>query len=98
MMDLQEKHKKQLRKLGHALKPVVMVAGDGLKDTVIEATEEALSFHELIIVKVRAETREDMKAIIEALCEKTGAQLITRTGFVALLFRRNTESPKVIFD
>lgn len=98
MMDLKEKHKKQLRKLGHALKPVVTVAGDGLKETIIDATEEALEHHELIKVKVRAETRDEMKAMVSELCEKTNAELITLTGFVALLFRRNSESPKVTFD
>lgn len=97
MMDLKEKHKKQLRKLGHNLKPVVMIASDGLKDTIIEATNEALEFHELIKVRVRAETREDMKQIIQSLCETTHAQLISHTGFVALLFRRNPEKPKIEF-
>lgn len=97
MMDLKEKHKKQLRKLGHNLKPVVMIASDGLKETIIEATDEALEFHELIKVKVRAEDRDEMKSIIQTLCEKTNADLISHTGFVALLFRRNSKAPKVEF-
>lgn len=96
-MDLKEKHKKQLRKLGHSLKPVVMIASDGLKDTIIEATDEALEFHELIKVRIRAENREEMKQIIETLCEKTNADLISSTGFIALLFRRNSKTPKVEF-
>lgn len=97
-MDLKEKHKKHLRKLAHTLKPVVMIAGDGLKETIIEATEEALEYHELIKVKVRAETRDEMKEILTQLCEQTGAELISRTGFVALLFRRNTDTPRITFD
>ena len=43
---------KQLRAIGHKLKPVVTVAGKGLTDTVVEEINRALSDHELIKVNL----------------------------------------------
>jgi RNA-binding protein len=97
-MKITAKHKKHLRRLGHQLSPVVRISQDGLKQTVIEATQEALKAHELIKVKALADNREEQSALVDALGKKTGATLISQTGFTALLFRRNIDSPKISFD
>lgn len=96
-MNLTEKHKKQLRKLGHSLKPVVIIADQGLKETVIAATNEALDVHELIKVRLRAGDRDERKQILESLTGQTAATLIGQIGFTALLFRRNPKKPKIDF-
>ncbi|MGF1546477.1 MAG: YhbY family RNA-binding protein [Thiotrichales bacterium] len=91
-----EQHiKKYLRGLGHRLHPVVMIADQGLKETVITATHEALDAHELIKVKIRGDDRERRAVLIDELCRQTGAELIARIGFTALLFRRNADHPKL---
>ena len=92
---LTNKQKKHLKGLGHALRPVVMIADQGLKETVIDATKEALDTHELIKVKVRADDREARDELLHALCEQTGADMISQIGFTALLFRRNTKKPVI---
>jgi len=94
-MNLTEKNKKQLRKLGHSLKPVVTIADQGLKETVIAATNEALDVHELIKVRLRAGERDERKLILESLSEQTKAILVGQIGFTALLFRRNRKKPKI---
>ncbi|MDP4918106.1 MAG: YhbY family RNA-binding protein, partial [Haliea sp.] len=38
---------KQLRAIGHKLKPVVTVAGNGLSDNVLQEVQRALGDHEL---------------------------------------------------
>ena len=43
---------KQLRAIGHKLKPLVTVAGNGLSENVVAELERALSDHELIKVKL----------------------------------------------
>lgn len=96
-MNLSEKHKKQLRKLGHSLKPVVTIADQGLKETVIQATDEALDAHELIKIRLRGADREERKKILSSLVEQTNATLIGQIGFTALLFRRNRKAPKIEF-
>lgn len=94
-MKFTTKHRKQLRRLGHQLSPVVRIAQDGLKETVIGATEEALEAHELIKIKILSENRDERIALLNSLCRKTGATLVSQTGFTALLFRRNPESPRI---
>ena len=43
---------KQLRAIGHKLKPVVTIAGNGLSEGVITELDRALQDHELIKIKL----------------------------------------------
>ena len=49
---------KQLRAIGHKLKPVVTIAGKGLTEGVIDELDRALTDHELIKVKLAVGSRE----------------------------------------
>lgn len=94
-MNLTEKHKKQLRRLGHSLKPVVIIADQGLKETIIQATDEALDAHELIKIRFRSGDREERKHMLASLAEQTASSIIAQIGFTALMFRRNKKKQKV---
>lgn len=94
-MEFTERQRKTLRGLGHPLKPVVMIADRGLSDNVAHEIEQALAFHELIKISIRAE-RDARDAIIAAIGERFAATLVQRTGNIALFFRRNQERPKVV--
>ncbi|MDB4020945.1 YhbY family RNA-binding protein [Litorivicinus sp.] len=83
--------KKQMRAIGHHLKPVVLIGDQGISAGVVDELNRALNDHELVKVKVRAE-RDIRKKLIESLCEKTDAQCIQTTGTMALIFRP-TENP-----
>jgi RNA-binding protein len=78
--------KKQMRAIGHHLKPIVLVGDQGMSTGLLEELNRALNDHELIKVKVRAE-RNTRKMMIASLCEATGAQCLQSTGAMALLFR-----------
>ena len=93
---LTERQRRTLRGLGHQLHPVVRIGDKGLSDAVLAELEQALTFHELIKVSVRAGDRKGRDEIIGGLCERTGATLVQRIGNVALVFRRNPEAPKVV--
>ncbi len=92
---LTNRQKKHLKGLGHSLRPVVMIADQGLKETVVGATDEALEKHELIKVKIRADDREARDEILQTLCQLTRSTLVGRIGFTALLFRRNEKKPVI---
>lgn len=94
-MQLAEKQKKYLRRLGHGLKPIVMVGESGLTEAVLKELEQALDHHELVKVRVRAGDREHRDAAITQICHTTAAHLIVRIGHVALLYRRNAEKPRL---
>jgi len=79
---------KQLRAIGHKLKPVVTVAGNGVSDTVLQEVRRALEDHELIKVKIAVGDRDGRSAAAEAICTATGATLIQSVGNIVLLLKR----------
>ncbi len=94
-MSLSEHQKRRLRKLGHTLKPVVIIGANGLTDAVCNETDLSLAHHELLKVKINAADRNERDAIIESLCQRCSAELVQRVGHVALVYRRNPENPKI---
>lgn len=95
-MALTERQRKTLRGLGHQLHPIVRIGDKGLTAAVAAELEQALTHHELIKVSVRAGDREARSALISDLCNNSGATLVQRIGNVALVFRRNPETPRVV--
>ena len=94
-MDLSESQKKFLRGMGHQLKPVITVGGAGLTDGVAREFESTIAHHELIKVRVRVGDRTARDDLIARLCEASDAHLVTRIGNVALIYKKNPESPKI---
>ncbi|WP_372750211.1 YhbY family RNA-binding protein [Litorivivens sp.] len=79
--------RKQLRTIGHKLKPVVMIAGKGVTEGVDAELERALEDHELIKVKLAIPEPADRKMVISYLCETHRAELVQSIGKVALIYR-----------
>ncbi len=88
-MALSNDNKKHFRQVGHGLKPVVMVAGNGLSENVLAEIERALEDHELIKVKVSVIDRELRSAAIKEMCDHSRAELIQEIGKVALIYRES---------
>lgn len=88
--------KKHLRRLGHNLKPVVTVAGNGLSENVSAEIARALNDHELIKIKLVADDREAKRALTEAICKDNNAQLVQSIGHVILVYRKaKTPDPRL---
>lgn len=88
-MSIKAKHDiKQLRAIGHKLKPVVTVAGNGLTDAVYAEVERALSDHELIKIKLAVGSREARAEACREICDRSGAELVQSIGNVAVILRR----------
>ena len=79
---------RQLRAIGHKLKPVVMISGNGLSEGVAAELERALDQHELIKVKLAVKDRAAKAEMAAEVCRTTGAQLVQSIGSVILLLRR----------
>ena len=79
--------KKKFRAIGHHLKPIVTVAGNGLSESVMSEISRALTDHELIKVKVLAEDRSDRKTLIQTINEANQSEIIQTIGNMALLYR-----------
>lgn len=86
-MTLSDEQRRVQRGAAHKLKPVVLLGKAGLTDPVLVEVNSALDHHELIKVKVRDDDREQRRATITGLVEKTGAELIQVIGQIAVLYR-----------
>ena len=93
-MPLTNEQKKQYKSIGHDLKPVLIVAGNGLTEGVLGELERALADHELIKIEIRSDDSEARKATIAELCKVGRAELVQTIGKKALLYRRNPQPNK----
>ncbi len=80
--------KKQMRAIGHHLKPAILVGEQGISNGLLEELNRALNDHELIKIKIRAE-RDTRKILLASLCQEAGAHCVQSTGTTALLFRQS---------
>jgi RNA-binding protein len=94
-MTLAENQLRFLRGRAHALKPVVMIGQAGLTDGIVAETGRALHDHELIKVRVRGAERSTRDALLAELARRTAAELVTRIGHVAVLYRRREREPRL---
>ncbi len=90
-MALSNQQKKKLKAHAHALKPVVRVGQSGLTDSVLDEIELAIEHHELIKVKVFTTERDDKKAIIQSIAEKSQSDIVQTIGFTTVFYRENKD-------
>ena len=76
------KQKRQLRGLGHNLKPVIMVGKGEVNEGLIKETIEVLAVHELIKVKLLESCAMDRHEVAENLAAACGADVgrVQRAG------------------
>lgn len=96
-MAITSTQRKRLRSLAHSLDPIVLIGKQGLTDTLVAATENALEAHELIKVRFNDFKREK-REITAQLADKTGAELAGIIGHVAILYRQNEDPEKQKID
>ena len=96
MMALTEHQRKHLRRLGHALHPIVLVGQRGLCESVAAEMRRALDDHELIKVRARVGSREDRDAVLAELARQTASELVYRIGNVGLFYKRNSKIQQLL--
>ena len=96
MPALNERQRKHLRGLGHALHALVQVADQGVTAAVIAELDRALVDHELVKVKVRITDRDARGDAMAALASATDSAEVTRIGHVALYYRPHPKVRRII--
>lgn len=94
-MELASPQKKKLKAIGHSLSPVVTVGQHGLKDSIHDEFETAITVHQLIKVKLVGE-RDDREAYAQTLSQKHNAALVQMIGGKALFYRRNKDKDNLL--
>ena len=82
---------KQLRAIGHKLKPVVTIAGKGLSESVIAEVDRALTDHELIKIKLAVGSRDARAAVAAEICDHSGAEIVQSIGNIIVVLRRTAK-------
>ncbi|MCC1497066.1 ribosome assembly RNA-binding protein YhbY [Alcanivorax sp. 1008] len=86
-MPLSPQDRKRLKAIGHHLNAILILGDKGLSESFIEELNLRLEDHELIKVRVNAESREDRHGIVTALCEAGECELVQLIGKIAILYR-----------
>ncbi|MCX7090824.1 MAG: ribosome assembly RNA-binding protein YhbY [Legionellales bacterium] len=84
--------KKAMKAQAHHLRPVILMGNKGLTEHLVAATDEALSAHELIKIKLMGEQKADRLEIAQELCAATHAEIIQIVGRIATIYRKNPEA------
>ena len=84
---ISQKDKKRFRAIGHHLKPVVTVAGNGLSESVLGELSRALHDHELIKVKILAGDKDEREALIATLVKTQHVTVVQKIGHIVLIYK-----------
>ncbi len=95
-MQLNERQKKHLRRLGHALHPLVQMGNAGLTDAVAAEMERALNDHELVKASARVGDRDARDLALTGLATRTTSLLVQQIGHVGLFFRKNPKLTRIV--
>jgi RNA-binding protein len=95
-MTLTERQKKHLRRLGHDLRPVVLVGQRGLNPGVVEELDLALEHHELVKLRARVGDRDSRDSLLSELARLTRSEFVYRIGNVGLFYRQNNKLAKIL--
>jgi len=91
MTEISSAQRRAFRAQAHHLNPVVSVAGNGLTPAVLAEIEKNLIAHELIKIRVYGEDRHQRDALMQSICESTGAASVQHIGNILVIYR---EAPR----
>jgi RNA-binding protein len=94
-MPLSPKQRHFLRGLAHSLKPIIIIGQQGLTPNVNSEIDQALTYHELIKLRVNAEDRIQRRQLIETMVGEANAELVVAIGHIAVLYRPNPKKHRI---
>ncbi len=87
---------RQLRAIGHKLRPIVTVSQNGLTTGVLLELDRALQDHELIKIKIPSKSSQSRKEMIDNIREASSSIVVQEVGNILLLMRRaKVPNPKL---
>ncbi|HET6147664.1 MAG TPA: YhbY family RNA-binding protein [Polyangia bacterium] len=86
--------RRTLRGAGHRLSAVVQIGKGGIRPALIKQVETALADHELIKIKVAADSPSDRFAVAERLAEQPGVNVVQIVGGAILIYKRHPRTPR----
>jgi RNA-binding protein len=93
-MSLTSAQIRELKKLAHHLKPVVIIGQQGLSESVLAEIDSSLDIHELIKVKLAGADKAERTALSQAVGDGLSASPVQIIGRVAVFYRPNPKKKK----
>ena len=89
------KQKKFLRGLAHSLDPYIIIGKNGLSDSALNSISKSLTDHELIKIKVKIGTKNELGPKIEKM---TNSTIVGSIGKILILYKKNenNEESKIL--
>jgi RNA-binding protein len=94
MTPLTNAKKRQLKARAQKLEPVLKIGRGGVTPAFLASLGEALNRHELVKIRF-TDFKEEKKTLAPLIAERTGSELITRVGNVAVFFRPREREGRV---
>jgi RNA-binding protein len=92
---LTTKQKKELKKLGHKLDPVIHIGKEKLSSSAVTNILRELENHELIKIKINDNALISPKEIIKDIEVMTSGEVVQTIGKMLLLYKANEEDPVI---
>ena len=92
------KQRAALRKMANGLDTILYIGKEGVTDSVVKETYDALEARELIKGCVQQGAPLDAKTALTILCEKTGAEPIQLIGRRFVMYRPSRENPRITIE
>lgn len=90
------KQRRFLRALAHHLEPVVQIGTNGVTPGVIAEIDRALRTHELIKVRVSADSPLEAREAVEPIEAGTRSSAAQVIGRMLVLYRPRKKDPKIV--
>ncbi len=89
------KQRAYLRGLANTLQPVLIIGKDGISESFLQETDQALECHELIKIKLLESAFLAPKSAAAEICEKLGAEPVQCIGSKIVLYRESRENKQI---
>jgi RNA-binding protein len=79
---------KDVKRVGHDLRPTIHVGKEGITDTLIDEIKKQIKGRKVVKIKLLPSVEEDRKVVGEELAERSGSVLVNVIGHTVLLCDR----------
>ena len=92
---MNSRQREYLRKAAHDLEPMVRLGKDGFTENQAQSILDVIESRELIKVKILQNSRVEKEEVAKEIEEKTGCEVVGIIGKTIILFKENSEKPKI---
>lgn len=94
---LNGKKRSYLRSIANTTKPTTQIGKEGITREFLDQLEDQLRAREIVKVNILETAAIDAKEAANAICEEIRAEYVQAIGNKFTIYKKNTESPKIIF-